>query len=195
MKKVVLAYSGGLDTSVILTWLKEEYDVEVVAYTADVGQGEEVEEAQEPRPSPPAPTEAIAEDLHRGVRLRLRLPGFARQCRLRGVVPAGDLLGPTDHRQGSGAGRRGDRSRRHRPRSDRQGQRSGPLRAVCLCAQARHQGDRSLAGVEAEGPGGLRGVCARSVGSRYRVTRRSPTRWTPTCSTSVTRVGCSRIRG
>ena len=45
--KVVLAYSGGLDTSVILAWLKEEYDAEVVAYTADVGQGAEVAEAKE----------------------------------------------------------------------------------------------------------------------------------------------------
>ncbi|HEX6301806.1 MAG TPA: argininosuccinate synthase [Acidimicrobiia bacterium] len=44
--KVVLAYSGGLDTSVILAWLREEYNAEVVTYTADVGQGEEVEEAR-----------------------------------------------------------------------------------------------------------------------------------------------------
>ena len=43
--KVVLAYSGGLDTSVILAWLREEYDAEVIAYTADVGQGSEVAEA------------------------------------------------------------------------------------------------------------------------------------------------------
>lgn len=47
MKKVVLAYSGGLDTSVILRWLIEERGVEVVTYTADVGQGEEVEAARE----------------------------------------------------------------------------------------------------------------------------------------------------
>lgn len=44
--KVVLAYSGGLDTSVILAWLREEHDAEVIAYTADVGQGEEVAEAE-----------------------------------------------------------------------------------------------------------------------------------------------------
>ena len=62
MKKIVLAYSGGLDTSVILTWLKEEYDVEVVAYTADVGQGEEVEEAKVKAMATGA-VEAIAEDL------------------------------------------------------------------------------------------------------------------------------------
>ncbi len=42
VKKVVLAYSGGLDTSVILTWLKENYHCEVICYTADVGQGEEL---------------------------------------------------------------------------------------------------------------------------------------------------------
>jgi argininosuccinate synthase len=41
-KKIVLAYSGGLDTSVILTWLKETYDAEVIAFCADVGQGEEL---------------------------------------------------------------------------------------------------------------------------------------------------------
>ncbi len=62
VKKVVLAYSGGLDTSVILKWLIEEYGVEVVAYTADVGQGEEVEEAREKALATGA-VEAIAEDL------------------------------------------------------------------------------------------------------------------------------------
>ncbi|MGB0749750.1 MAG: argininosuccinate synthase [Magnetospiraceae bacterium] len=46
IKKVVLAYSGGLDTSIILRWLREEYDCEVVTFTADVGQGEELEPAR-----------------------------------------------------------------------------------------------------------------------------------------------------
>ncbi len=45
--KVVLAYSGGLDTSVILKWLQEEYGAEVIAYIADVGQEEDLEEAKE----------------------------------------------------------------------------------------------------------------------------------------------------
>jgi argininosuccinate synthase len=43
-KKVVLAYSGGLDTSIIIAWLKENYDCEVIAFVADVGQGEDMEE-------------------------------------------------------------------------------------------------------------------------------------------------------
>ncbi len=46
VKRVVMAYSGGLDTSVILAWLRETYGAEVIAFTADVGQGEEVEEAR-----------------------------------------------------------------------------------------------------------------------------------------------------
>src|SRR5689334_13256780 len=44
--KVVLAYSGGLDTSIILKWLQTEYDAEVVTFTADLGQGGEVEPAR-----------------------------------------------------------------------------------------------------------------------------------------------------
>ncbi len=46
VKKVVLAYSGGLDTSIILKWLQDEYNCEVVTFTADIGQGEEVEPAR-----------------------------------------------------------------------------------------------------------------------------------------------------
>jgi argininosuccinate synthase len=46
VKKVVLAYSGGLDTSVILKWLQDEYDCEVITFTADIGQGEELEPAR-----------------------------------------------------------------------------------------------------------------------------------------------------
>lgn len=46
VSKVVLAYSGGLDTSIILKWLQESYDCEVVTFTADIGQGEEVEDAR-----------------------------------------------------------------------------------------------------------------------------------------------------
>lgn len=46
IRKIVLAYSGGLDTSVILQWLKDEYNAEVITFTADLGQGEEVEPAR-----------------------------------------------------------------------------------------------------------------------------------------------------
>ena len=46
INKIVLAYSGGLDTSVILKWLQEKYQCEVVTFTADLGQGEELEPAR-----------------------------------------------------------------------------------------------------------------------------------------------------
>ena len=46
VKKVVLAYSGGLDTSIILKWLQVTYGCEVVTFTADLGQGEELEPAR-----------------------------------------------------------------------------------------------------------------------------------------------------
>jgi argininosuccinate synthase len=47
VKKIVVAYSGGLDTSVIISWLKREYGAEVIAFTADIGQGEELEPLRE----------------------------------------------------------------------------------------------------------------------------------------------------
>ena len=47
IKKVVLAYSGGLDTSIILKWLQTTYGCEVVTFTADLGQGEELTPARE----------------------------------------------------------------------------------------------------------------------------------------------------
>ena len=46
INRVVLAYSGGLDTSVILKWLQQTYECEVVTFTADLGQGEELEPAR-----------------------------------------------------------------------------------------------------------------------------------------------------
>ncbi|MBT4989213.1 MAG: argininosuccinate synthase [Rickettsiales bacterium] len=46
VKKIVLAYSGGLDTSIILKWLQDTYNAEVITFTADIGQGEEIEPAR-----------------------------------------------------------------------------------------------------------------------------------------------------
>ena len=46
INKVVLAYSGGLDTSVILRWLQDHYNAKVVTFTADIGQGEDIEPAR-----------------------------------------------------------------------------------------------------------------------------------------------------
>jgi len=64
-KKVVLAYSGGLDTSVIAKWLMEHYDLEVITFTADIGQGEETHDAKAK-----AKKLGIKKNIHRGFKRR-----------------------------------------------------------------------------------------------------------------------------
>jgi argininosuccinate synthase len=100
IKKAVLAYSGGLDTSVILKWLQDTYQCEVVTFTADLGQGEELEPA---RAKALQVRHQAREHLHRRparrVRARLRLPDVPRQHRLRRRVPARHLDRPSADRQ------------------------------------------------------------------------------------------------
>ena len=60
VRKVVLAYSGGLDTSVILRWLQETYRCEVVTFTADLGQGEELGPARRTVSGPRPTSETVA---------------------------------------------------------------------------------------------------------------------------------------
>ncbi|MEE9196185.1 MAG: argininosuccinate synthase domain-containing protein, partial [Alphaproteobacteria bacterium] len=62
IRKVVLAYSGGLDTSIILKWLQDQYGCQVVTFTADIGQGEELEPARRKAETMGA-TEIYIEDL------------------------------------------------------------------------------------------------------------------------------------
>ena len=78
VKKVVLAYSGGLDTSVILKWLQQTYRCEVVTFTADLGQGEEVEPARAKAQMMGA-TENLRRRPPRDFRQRLRVPDVSRQ--------------------------------------------------------------------------------------------------------------------
>ena len=78
VKKVVLAYSGGLDTSIILKWLQETYGCEVVTFTADLGQGEELAPARK-KAEMLGIKEIFVEDLREDVRARLRLPDVPRQ--------------------------------------------------------------------------------------------------------------------
>ena len=73
IKKVVLAYSGGLDTSIILKWLQETYGCEVVTFTADLGQGEELAPARK-KAELLGIKEIYRRGSARGVRARLRVP-------------------------------------------------------------------------------------------------------------------------
>jgi argininosuccinate synthase len=89
--KVVLAYSGGLDTSVVLAWLREEKGAEVVTYTADVGQGEEVEEARAKALATGA-VEAIVEDLREEFVAEAVFPAMRAAAVYEGVYLLGTAL-------------------------------------------------------------------------------------------------------
>ncbi len=91
INKVVLAYSGGLDTSIILRWIKEEYGAEVVAYTADVGQGEETEEARVKALETGA-SEAICEDLTEEFVSEYVFPAFRASALYEGYYLMGTSL-------------------------------------------------------------------------------------------------------
>ena len=144
VKKVVLAYSGGLDTSIILKWLQTELGAEVVTFTADLGQGDELEPARKK-----AELLGVKEIYIRDVREEFVrdfvFPMFRANAQYEGLY----LLGTSIARPliakhlveiARETGRGCDR-----PWLDRQGQRPGPLRALGLCAQPRHQGHRAVA--------------------------------------------------
>ena len=148
IKKVVLAYSGGLDTSVILKWLQDNYNCEIVTFTADLGQGEELEPA---RAKAHQVRHQAGKHLHRRrarrIRARLRVPDVPRQHRLRRRVPAGHLDRASADRQAPDRDRQRNRRRRHLARRHRQGQRPGALRAGRLRAEAGRQDHRPVARV------------------------------------------------
>ena len=104
IKKVVLAYSGGLDTSIILKWLQTTYGAEVVTFTADLGQGEELEPARK-KAEMLGIKEIYIEDLREEFVARLRLPDDAHERPLRGRLPARHVDRPAADRQAAGRDR------------------------------------------------------------------------------------------
>ena len=119
VKRVGLAYSGGLDTSIIIPWLKENYNCEVVAIAADVGQGEELAGLKEK-----AIATGASGNLHRRpaprIRHQIHMAHAARRRRLRTQIPARHLFRPARHRQAPGRDRQADRLRRALTRMYRQ---------------------------------------------------------------------------
>ncbi len=102
-KKIVLAYSGGLDTSVILPWLKDRYPgVKLVAFAAELGQGDELNGIEDKAYKSGA-DEVVVTDLRQEFAERLLLPDAARPRDLRARLPAGHLHRPAADRQAPGA--------------------------------------------------------------------------------------------
>ncbi len=149
-KKVVLAYSGGLDTSIILKWLQTEYGCEVVTFTADLGQGEELEPAREKAIMLGIdPKNIYIEDVREEFVRDFVFPMFRANAVYEGLY----LLGTSIARPLiSKRLVRGGRRRCGRPWRDRQGQRSGPVRTGGLRAEPRYQGDRAMARVGFDQP-------------------------------------------
>ena len=156
VKKVVLAYSGGLDTSIILKWLQETYGCEVVTFTADLGQGEELE-----------PARAQGRD----ARHQAGATSSSRTCaRSSSATTCSRCSAPTPlyegvYLLGTSIARpliakkqieiaAQDRRRRRLPRRHRQGQRPGALRAHLLRARALDQDHRAVARVGLQEPRG-----------------------------------------
>ena len=185
-KKVVLAYSGGLDTSIIIPWLNENYGMDVIAMIADVGQAEDLDEVVK---------KAYATGAKKAVVLDLR-DEFVREyvyptVRAGAIYEHKYLLGTSIARPviakhqvavalAEGAGSGG-------PRLHRQGKRPGTFRARVPGARARSQGHRSLAGVDTEVArrlSRLRGSAWHPRGSKP---RKRSTPAIATCGTSATR--------
>jgi argininosuccinate synthase len=91
IKKVVLAYSGGLDTSIILKWLQETYGCEVVTFTADLGQGEELEPARK-KAELLGIKEIFVEDLREGFVRDYVFPMFRANALYEGVYLLGTSI-------------------------------------------------------------------------------------------------------
>ena len=91
VKKIVLAYSGGLDTSVILRWLQETYGCEVVTFTADLGQGEEIAPARQ-KAEAMGVTEVFVEDLRETFVADYVFPMFRANALYEGVYLLGTAI-------------------------------------------------------------------------------------------------------
>ena len=144
--KVVLAYSGGLDTSIIIPWLKENYGAEVIAFAADIGQGEELIGLEEKAMRTGA-SKCIIEDLRDEFVREFVFPTLRGRSRLRAQVSARHFLRPPADRTQAGGDRRAGGGRRRGARLHRQRQRPGALRAGLQGPQSHAQDHRSLARV------------------------------------------------
>ena len=135
VKKVVLAYSGGLDTSVILRWLQETYRCEVVTFTADIGQGEELEPARQ-KAELMGIKQIFIDDLREEFVRDFVFPMFRANALYEGAISARHLDRAAAYRQAPDRDRAEVGADAVAAWRDRQGQRPGALRARLLRARS-----------------------------------------------------------
>ena len=119
--KIVFAYSGGLDTSVILAWLKQNYDAEIIAFCADIGQEEELEGLTEKALRTGA-SKCIIEDLREEFARDFIFPMFQAGAIYEGQYFLGTQHRPSAHRETNGRDRARRISRRDCPWRDGEGE-------------------------------------------------------------------------
>ncbi len=155
VKKVVLAYSGGLDTSVIIKWLIEVYGCEVIAFAADLGQGEELSPLKEKAIKTGA-SKIYIDDLREEFVRDFVFPMLRANAVYEGRYLLGHVHRQAAHRQEADRDSTDGGRGRRLARGDWQGQRPGALRAYLLCPEARGEGNRAMARV---GPSKSREDC------------------------------------
>ncbi len=143
-EKVVLAYSGGLDTSIIIPWLKENYSYDVIAMVGDVGQGDDIEAVIEKAYKTGA-SKVVVEDMREEFLTGYVFPSLTSGRGLRTQIFAGDIDGPACHRQASGRSRAARRRHCGFSRMHRQRKRSGAFRVDLSSAGSGVESDRAMA--------------------------------------------------
>jgi argininosuccinate synthase len=123
-EKVILAYSGGLDTTAIIPWLKENYDYEVVCVCIDVGQGNELDGLEE-RAKLSGATKLYIEDVVDEFVNNYVMPCVKANAVYENKYLLGTSMAQTRNCQKTGGDCKKRRCYRHLPRCHRQGQRSG----------------------------------------------------------------------
>ncbi len=192
--RVVLAYSGGLDTSVGIGWIAEATGAEVIAVAVDVGQGGEDLETIRQRALDCGAVEAYVADARDEFADEYCMPGAEGERPVHGPVPAGLRAVAPGDRQAPGRGR--PRVRRHdrRARLHRQGQRPGALRGGHRLARARPQVPRAGARPRADARQGDR-LRRASTTCRSTTPRRTRSRSTRTSGAAPSRPASSRTSG
>ena len=146
-----MAYSGGLDTSIILKWLQTELGAEVVTFTPISARCEELEPARK-KAEMLGIKEIYIEDVREEFVRDFVFPMFRANAVYEGVYLLGTSIARPLISKRLIEIARETRCRRHCPRRHRQGQRPGSLRAFGLCAEPRHQDHRPLARMVVQEP-------------------------------------------
>ena len=143
VSRVLLLYSGGLDTSVMLKWIQDEYEAEVVALTVNLGQPGEDYEVVKDKALRLGALDCHVVDAREEFARGVRPAGDQGQRRLRRRLPALHRARPPADREARRRVRAQERLRHDRPRLHGQGQRPGPDRGHGRDARARAEGDRA----------------------------------------------------